>query len=115
MKVPSHEELLHLKIQAAMRENSFQDTDLKYLGERAGHHWYLIDGQHKVSTGEMKVLKMSMKIDTIGRIVGSFLVVTAYFIILHVNLSLGVIMQFIGDAISVPFFIRTKSWDVSSC
>ena len=53
-----------------------------------------------------------MKIDTIGRIIGSFLVVTAYFIILHVNLSLGVIMQFIGDAISVPFFIRTKSWDV---
>jgi len=21
-------------------------------------------------------------------------------------------MQFVGDAISVPFFIRTKSWDV---
>ena len=55
---------------------------------------------------------MSMKIDTVGRVMGSFLVVTAYFIILHVNLSLGVIMQFIGDAISVPFFIRTKSWDV---
>jgi len=61
---------------------------------------------------KLKGLKMSMKIDTIGRIVGSFLVVSAYFIILHVNLSLGVIMQFIGDAISVPFFIRTKSWDV---
>jgi len=45
-----------------------------------------------------------MKIDTAGRIIGSFLVVTAYFIILHVNLSLGVIMQFVGDAISVPFF-----------
>jgi hypothetical protein len=53
-----------------------------------------------------------MKIDIAGRIIGSFLVVTAYFIILHVNLSLGVIMQFVGDAISVPFFIRTKSWDV---
>ena len=53
-----------------------------------------------------------MKIDAVGRVIGSFLVVTAYFIILHVNLSLGVIMQFIGDAISVPFFIRTKSWDV---
>ena len=53
-----------------------------------------------------------MKIDTIGRIIGSFLVVTAYFIILHVNVSLGVIMQFIADFISVPFFIRTKSWDV---
>ena len=53
-----------------------------------------------------------MKIVTVGRVIGSFLVVTAYFIILHVNVSLGVIMQFVGDAISVPFFIRTKSWDV---
>ena len=53
-----------------------------------------------------------MRVDTVGRIIGSFLVVTAYFIILHVNLSMGVIMQFIGDFISVPFFIRTKSWDV---
>ena len=55
---------------------------------------------------------LQMKIDTVGRVIGSFLVVTAYFIILHVNISLGVIMQFVGDAISVPFFIRTKSWDV---
>ena len=53
-----------------------------------------------------------MKIDTTGRVIGSFLVVAAYFIILHVNITLGVMMQFIGDAISVPFFIRTKSWDV---
>ncbi len=53
-----------------------------------------------------------MKIDTVGRIVGSFLVVSAYFVILHVNVTIGVFMQFIADAISVPFFIRTKSWDV---
>jgi len=53
-----------------------------------------------------------MKIDTAGRIVGSFLVVSAYFVILHVNVTIGVFMQFIADAISVPFFIRTKSWDV---
>ena len=53
-----------------------------------------------------------MKIDTVGRIVGSFLVVSAYFVILHINVTVGVFMQFIADAISVPFFIRTKSWDV---
>ncbi len=53
-----------------------------------------------------------MKIDTVGRIVGSFLVVSAYFVILHVNVTVGVFMQLIADAISVPFFIRTKSWDV---
>ena len=38
MKVPSQEELLHLKIQAAMRENDFAEDQMKYLGERAGHH-----------------------------------------------------------------------------
>jgi hypothetical protein len=48
MKVPSKSELMHLKIQAAMRENAFADTDVKYLGERAGHHWYLIAGEHEV-------------------------------------------------------------------
>ena len=53
-----------------------------------------------------------MKIDTVGRIVGSFLVVSAYFVILHVNVTIGVLMQFVADAISVPLFIRTKSWDV---
>ena len=53
-----------------------------------------------------------MKIDTVGRIFGSFLVVSAYFVILHINVTVGVFMQFIADAISVPFFIRTKSWDV---
>jgi hypothetical protein len=53
-----------------------------------------------------------MKIDTIGRIIGSFLVILAYFVVLHVNVTMGVIMHFIADAISIPFFIRTKSWDV---
>ena len=50
--------------------------------------------------------------DVLARIVGSFLVVSAYFVILHVNLTVGVGMQFIADLISIPYFIRTKSWDV---
>jgi hypothetical protein len=54
MKVPTKEELLHLKIQAAMRENVFDDEQMKYLGERAGHHWYLIDGQHEVSSDQLE-------------------------------------------------------------
>jgi hypothetical protein len=48
MKVPSKAELIHLKIQAAMRENIFTDMDIKYLGERENHHWYLIGGEHEV-------------------------------------------------------------------
>jgi hypothetical protein len=54
MKVPSKEELLHLKIQAAMRENVFAEDQLQYLGKRAGHHWYLIDGQHEVSSDQLE-------------------------------------------------------------
>jgi hypothetical protein len=54
MKVPTREELLHLKIQAAMRENVFAEDQMKYLGKRAGHHWYLIDGQHEVSSDQLE-------------------------------------------------------------
>jgi len=53
-----------------------------------------------------------MKLDTIGRIIGSFMVVSAYFVVLHISVTLGVIMHFIADMISIPFFIRTKSWDI---
>jgi len=53
-----------------------------------------------------------MKLDTIARIVGSFLVVSAYFVVLHINVTYGVVMHFFADCISIPYFIRTKSWDV---
>ena len=58
MKVPSKAELIHLKIQAAMRENIFDDGQMKYLGERAGHHWYLIDGRHEVSADQFEEFEM---------------------------------------------------------
>ena len=54
MKVPSKEELIHLKIQAAMRENFFETDQLEYLGERAGHHWYMIAGEHEVSCDQLE-------------------------------------------------------------
>ena len=50
--------------------------------------------------------------DIPARIDGSFLVVTAYFIVLHVSTFYGAIMHFVADAISIPYFVRTKSWDV---
>ena len=53
-----------------------------------------------------------MQIDTQGRILGSFLIVTAYFIVLHISATLGALMHLIANIISVPFFIRTKAWDV---
>jgi hypothetical protein len=48
MKVPNKTELIHLKIQAAMRENVFDETQMKYLGIKDGKHLYLIDGEHEV-------------------------------------------------------------------
>ena len=51
-------------------------------------------------------------IDVPMRIVGSALVITAYFVVLHVSVTIGVTLHFIADLISVPYFIRTKSWDV---
>lgn len=53
-----------------------------------------------------------MKLDVIARVIGSCLVIISYFVILHISTSIGAIMMFIADAISVPYFIRTKSWDV---
>ena len=44
----SRDELLHLKIQAAMREKHFDEDQMKYLGVREGEHWYLIANEHEV-------------------------------------------------------------------
>ena len=53
-----------------------------------------------------------MPVDVYMRVLGSVSVVAAYFVVLHVNLLVGVIIHFIADLISVPYFIRTKAWDV---
>ena len=53
-----------------------------------------------------------IKLDTTGRIIGSFLIVTAYFIVLHVSATVGAAMHLIANVISIPFFIRTKAHDV---
>ena len=53
-----------------------------------------------------------MKTITGMRVIGSIGVITAYFIILHVNIFAGVIINFIADLISIPYFVRTKAWDV---
>ena len=53
-----------------------------------------------------------MKIDSLGRILGSFLIVTAYFIVLHISATLGALMHLFANVISLPFFIRTKAYDV---
>ena len=53
-----------------------------------------------------------MKIDVPLRVVGSVLVVTAYAVIVYSNVTVGVSMSLLGDTLALPFFIRTKAWDV---
>ena len=53
-----------------------------------------------------------MNITVPMRVLGSGLVIVAYFIILHINTTVGVVLQLVGDSISIPYFVRTKSWDV---
>ena len=53
-----------------------------------------------------------IKLDTTGRIIGSFLIVSAYFIVLHVSATVGAAMHLLANVISIPFFIRTKAHDV---
>lgn len=58
MKVPTKSELIHYKIQAAMREHTFSEDQIKYLGEHDETHWYLIDGKHKVSSDQFEDFEM---------------------------------------------------------
>ena len=53
-----------------------------------------------------------MKSDEYLRIIGSVGVIVAYFVILHVNTVTGVLINLVAEIITVPYFIRTKSWDV---
>ena len=53
-----------------------------------------------------------MKLDEKMRILGSVGVVLGYITMTHVDLLTGVGIHFVSDVISVPYFIRTKSWDV---
>ncbi len=59
LSVPSKSDLIHLKIQAAMRENVFDEDQMKYLGLREdGKHWYLIAGEYEVSVDQLEEFEM---------------------------------------------------------
>ena len=46
------------------------------------------------------------------RVVGSGLVIAAYFITLHLDVVTGVIVHLTAMTISVPYFVKSKAWDV---
>jgi len=53
-----------------------------------------------------------MKLLTNLRIIGSILVVIGYFTLLHIHSTTGIILHLTGDIISIPFFIKTRCWDI---
>ena len=46
------------------------------------------------------------------RILGSVLVIAAYFITLHIDIVTGVMVHLTAISISMPYFIKSKAWDV---
>ena len=46
------------------------------------------------------------------RVIGSGLIIAAYFITLHLDVVTGVIVHLAAMSISVPYFIKSKAWDV---
>lgn len=64
MKVPSKSELMHYRIQAVMRENIFEEDQMKYLGLRDdGKYWYLVAGEHEVSADQFEEFELAEELE----------------------------------------------------
>lgn len=46
------------------------------------------------------------------RVIGSGLVIAAYFITLHLDVETGVIFHLTAMSVSIPYFVKSKAWDV---
>ena len=46
------------------------------------------------------------------RALGSAFIIAAYFITLHLDVVTGVVIHLTAMSISVPYFIKSKAWDV---
>ena len=62
MKI-SQSELMHHRIQAAMREHDFPEDQIKYIGHKHGHHWYLVAGEHEVKAESIESFDNIEEID----------------------------------------------------
>ena len=63
MKVPTKSELIHFKIQAAMREHCFGEDQMKYLGVRDGEHWYLVGNEYEVPVSDIEEFEFDGYVD----------------------------------------------------
>ena len=53
-----------------------------------------------------------MKLDVAMRILGSVLVILGWAVVLNVSATVGGAMSAFGDSLAIPFFVRSKAWDV---
>ena len=53
-----------------------------------------------------------MKRDIPLRVLGSSLVIFSYYYIVNIDVMVGVGLSLTGDLLALPYFIRTKAWDV---
>ena len=49
----SHNELLHLRMKASIRDHNIPESELKYIGEVDGSHTYLINESHIVKVEDI--------------------------------------------------------------
>jgi hypothetical protein len=54
----------------------------------------------------------SVKLLEYLRILGSTLIVVSYFVVLHVDAKLGVVVHLVADAVTIPYFLKYKMWDM---
>ena len=54
----------------------------------------------------------SVKLLEYLRILGSALIVISYFVVLHVDAKLGVVVHLVADSVTIPYFIKYKWWDM---
>ena len=50
--------------------------------------------------------------DTLLRILGSLLTVYGYYMVLFQDVWTGVLVSLVGNLVSIPWFIRSRCWDV---
>ncbi len=46
------------------------------------------------------------------RYLGNFLIIVGYFVLLYVDIKIGLIIKVIGGLFTIPFAIKFKLWDV---
>ena len=52
------------------------------------------------------------KIDVPLRVLGSLCVIVGWWMMIHTDVIVGAGLSLFGDALAVPYFIRTKAYDV---